>query len=393
MRNVLLLALVPLLPLLPLACADSEPAPADALTPDGSVIPPPPGPDGSNTIQDDAGDVEGGGGPFWERVPIPVTNTSLFGIWGSSTTDIWAVGANGTALHWDGQGWKASPTGRTESLNAVWGTSSTNVWIASSTHLTLHGGGWNADGGSWTNTSPLTNEINPSIATLYDISGTGPNDVWAVGDHMIMYDNRLGAITIAAWHWSGDKWSLVPVVNDFDRPGGDVNSALRSVWPASTGDVWLGGSFGRSYRNPEWSPSVPINRNGAVGMAALAPWREYDSASRADIERTWGTFNNDVWGVGRNGVVRHWDGSSDFLWTTVNAGVTADLHSVWGRSANDVWVIGDDSTIAHWDGTSWKREPTEPGLRLYGIWGSGEDVWIVGESAILRRKLATGGVK
>lgn len=390
MRYMLLLPVVVVV-----ACAGGDPPDADVVPEGGSSVPAPP--DASVEVATDASAADAGAAASayrWVRAPIPVTDAALFDIWGSSPDDVWAVGARGTVLHWNGQVWQSSFTGVSDSLNAVWGTSASNVWIGSSTHLLLRGSGWNADGGSWTNTPPLTNQTNPSIATIYGIGGTGPNDMWAVGDWTIVYDQRLGAITIAAWHWSGDKWSSVPVVNDFSRPGGGTRVALRSVWPASSGDVWLGGNFGRTYRNPEWSPLVPIARSGsAFGMVALPPWKEYDSASRADIERTWGTWNDDVWAVGRNGVVRHWDGTSSFLWKEVDVGVTDDLHSVWGRASDDVWAIGDNSTIVHWDGKRWTREPTDPDLRLYGIWGDSKNVWIVGEGVILRRTSAKGDVQ
>ncbi|MBX3263735.1 MAG: hypothetical protein KIS78_27325 [Labilithrix sp.] len=376
-----------LLPLLPLAilgaCAESE---VIAPLPDDASADPPPPLTGADASIDAPADGASESEYRWVRTPIPTSGTALFDVWGSASDDVWAVGARGTVLHWNGKAWQVSPTGVDDTFNAVWGTGASNVWIGASSHLMLRGGGWNADGGGWTLTPPLT--AAGKRATIWDINGTGPNDVWAVGDYALVTHPTLGFMTIAAWHWSGDAWKMVPVVNDFSRPGGDVQVALRSVWPASSGDVWLGGVFGRTFRNADWSPLAPVQRAGVVGMAPLPPWKEYDSASRADIERTWGTWANDVWAVGRNGVVRHWDGTSTFLWTTVDVGVHEDLHAVWGRSKDDVWVLGEGSTIVHWDGSRWTREPTEPGLHLYEIWGNEDDVWIVGDDVILRRTKA-----
>lgn len=368
------------------------------------------GVDASTQIQEEAstGFAEGGvdasvdalfdgevvGDHRWVKMSIPITKGSLFDVWGSSSKDVWAVGSSGIILHFDGQSWTSVPSGTTQSLNAVWGSGTNNVWVGSSTQLMLHGGGMGVDGGAFAVTPIYTQEQNSMIATIYDLDGTGPNDVWAVGDYTILWgDPQLGAITIGAWHWDGDGWNRVPVVNDFSRPGADARVALRSVWAANAGDVWLGGNFGRTYRNPAWSPSAPISRGGAVGMQPLAPWVEYDSASRADIERTWGTWSDDVWAVGRNGVLRHWDGTSSFLWSTIDLGTTEDLHGVWGRSKDDVWAVGDNSAIAHWDGKQWTRELADPGLRLYGVWGDANDVFIVGEGVILRRTSMGGGAQ
>ena len=53
----------------------------------------------------------------------------LYGVWGSSPTDVFAVGENGTILHYDGDGdndgdpdtmWERISSGIEKSLNDVW---------------------------------------------------------------------------------------------------------------------------------------------------------------------------------------------------------------------------------------------------------------------------------
>ena len=64
----------------------------------------------------------------------------LYGIWGSSATDIWAVGKDATIVHYDGTGWSlvTPPTGVNTDLNAVWGTSGMDVWIVGENGTILH---------------------------------------------------------------------------------------------------------------------------------------------------------------------------------------------------------------------------------------------------------------
>lgn len=148
----------------------------------------------------------------------------------------------------------------------------------------------------------------------------------------------------------------------------------------------------------------------------------------------WGSGPRDVWAVGVAGSVRHYDG---FTWTPVpfeDAGKPAlKITDVWGSSADDVWFVGNDGMGA---GEAWRLQsqggkPTRialpgsnmsavwtdsaaqafavgekggtgqilrlsnagvveehlSGPKLKAVWGSGEDVWAVGENAtILRRK-------
>ena len=43
-------------------------------------------------------------------------------------------------------------------------------------------------------------------------------------------------------------------------------------------------------------------------------------------------------------------------WTPMTGALTNfTLHSVWGSSPSDVFAVGDNGTILHYDGTSWNR--------------------------------------
>ncbi len=74
-----------------------------------------------------------------------------------------------------------------------------------------------------------------------------------------------------------------------------------------------------------------------------------------------------------------------FVWSSVSSGTTQDLWSAWGTSASDVWAVGWNGTILHYNGTSWSSvsSGTLP-MDLYGVWGaSASDVWAVGSGGIL----------
>jgi len=62
---------------------------------------------------------------------------------------------------------------------------------------------------------------------------------------------------------------------------------------------------------------------------------------------------------------------------------------VWGSSPTDIWAVGDEATIVHYDGTSWSLSTVAlaPGIvpDFRGVWGSGaDDVWAVGGDVIVR---------
>jgi hypothetical protein len=105
----------------------------------------------------------------WQS-PLPEGN-SLLGIWGTSPTDVWAVGD--AILHWDGRAWGYVTRARAP-LRAVWGSGADDVWA----------GGWNGtllhwDGVTWTSRPSLSAN---SIQALW---GSDRDHVWAMGQGAI----------------------------------------------------------------------------------------------------------------------------------------------------------------------------------------------------------------
>ncbi len=68
----------------------------------------------------------------WQVVPSP-TRVNLHAVWASAPDDVWAVGDKGTILHYDGKTFTLSdaelPPGRTPDLYGVWGSGPHDVWI------------------------------------------------------------------------------------------------------------------------------------------------------------------------------------------------------------------------------------------------------------------------
>jgi hypothetical protein len=68
-------------------------------------------------------------GTAWSSVPSGTTDT-LYGVWGSSASDVWAVGGGtkGRVLRYTGSAWTDVPSGTTKYLNAVSGASGSGPW-------------------------------------------------------------------------------------------------------------------------------------------------------------------------------------------------------------------------------------------------------------------------
>ena len=111
----------------------------------------------------------------------------LEALWGTSASDVWAVGAKGTIRRFTAGAdrWEkiASPTEQT--LRAVWGSGPNDIWIVGDGGTILHFDGAKVEASS----AQLPLGPKPNLRGVW---GSGPNDVWIVGDN-------------AALHYTGAK--------------------------------------------------------------------------------------------------------------------------------------------------------------------------------------------
>ena len=97
----------------------------------------------------------------WSVVDIGTTDP-LYGIWGSAFDDVFAVGANGTVLHYNGSEWTLMNSTVTNDLQNVWGSSSTDVFAVGNEGTVIH-----YDGLNWTSmTSNTTARLNAGVGKL-----------------------------------------------------------------------------------------------------------------------------------------------------------------------------------------------------------------------------------
>ena len=342
----------------------------------------------------------------------------LYGVWGSSGTNVYAVGLAGTVLHWSGGAWEAEsdPDLGTDDLYAVWGSSASNVWAVGDFGRIVH-----FDGADWTTviSDPATAE------PLFAVWGNAANSAWAVGN--------AGTVL----HWDGSSWT--------PQPFSDDGVTLTSVWGTSATDVWAagfsdgcgcGGGDGVLYHYDGTAWTAAAGAPDLTGMPVFAGWSSgpgdvwiaslgfvwhYDGAwssegvgsgaplygitgtsatnvftagsfatiarntgsgwetmslPESDVYGLWGSSATDVWAVA-GPIIRHRTGGA-WAWDVAPDG--ASLNAVWGSGASDVWAVGTLGTVAHYDGSAWSAATVDGvGAALNAVWGSSSsDVWGAG---------------
>jgi hypothetical protein len=249
-------------------------------------------------LSNQTGDIIHYNGTSWSTV---MTGTFLSSVWGTSASDVWAVGCcDNEIMHFNGTAWSNSTPFPGVLLEGVWGTSPSNVWAVGTGGTILH-----YDGTTWSSVASGT------TADLFSVWGTSSSNVWVAGQDMIL-------------HYDGSSWSV-----NFDyRPFAVL---LTSVWGSSATDVWALGSAGIRV--------LAFHYDGSVWSEASPPVSRMISM--------WGTGPTNLWAVGVAEIgtgVSHWDGNS---WTSIDVGSPQGRLGIWGSSASNIWIVGSQGSILH----------------------------------------------
>ncbi len=185
--------------------------------------------------------------------------------------------------------------------------------------------------------------------TLWWLWPRARDDVWFVGEKGI------------AVHWDGTRAMTTRLGTD---------ATLFGVWGAGD-EVWAVGGSPTSmgdndllyhFDGTAWTKVAPP---AALGVAYL---------------KVWGSGPRDVFVVGRQGVIVHYDGQR---WARQESGSQAILTTVHGTGPRDVWAVGGPpAVVLHYDGTGWSPQAGGLGWRsaaASGVWAEADGtVWVVG---------------
>jgi hypothetical protein len=373
-------------------------------------------------------------------VPMSSGTTShLHGVWGTSDSDVYAVGDAGTTLHYDGSAWTPMTLPVTPrpplTLLAVGGTSATDVYAvgydADSLGEILH---W--DGIGWT-------DIHPGTYGLLAVWARDPDDVFVTdGASVVHWDGaawtdlnagNTGAVrsitgdnsavyiadgTNQVRRWNGTAWSVItlPVVTyaiwqtqpgqllaagerlsiyDYDgtahwEAGADAPASSEVIWVDAPDDVWSRTAFTYTLNHFDglvWAKDPHVGAVWGTGrddvfIVGTSTMDHWDGTSWTTtthdqgVIRLAGLGHNDVWSNAGN-VIEHWNGST---WSHVPAGGSG-FRTIWAAAANDAWLTSTGG-LQHWDGTAW-TPVASPTSNPSFIWGSGaNDVYVVGVNGV-----------
>ncbi|MEO8232738.1 MAG: hypothetical protein ABI638_10680 [Ignavibacteriota bacterium] len=137
---------------------------------------------------------------------------------------------------------------------------------------------------------------------LNDVWIFDENNIWAVG---YIRDTTTNNLAVNIIRWNGQNW--------FGFGNNLTSSGLTGIWASDTNNVYLASGALRKYEN------------GAIKVI-------------------------------------------DLIHLTFSTGQA--IYKLWGSSENNIWGIGPNSTIVHFDGVAWSKIAFDDGWRFDAITGS-----------------------
>jgi hypothetical protein len=170
---------------------------------------------------------------------------------------------------------------------------------------------------------------------------------------------------------------------EIDTLGDGNSSVLRDVCiindtcVLAVGEIYKKDSTGQfetgAYNVAQWNGTdwqllriqVPL-----CGTNSTAPYQLYSVYAFSE---------NDIW-VSGGGDMEHWNGNSWRRDCSMNPLIQGAIMKIWGTSSTNLYGVGLNGTIIHYNGSSWQKIESGTDVNLTDIWGSpdGSVVWACG---------------
>jgi hypothetical protein len=291
----------------------------------------------------------------------------FYGVWGSSSDNVFMVGRRGAILHYNGHDYKTMDSGIAVFdkgtdfwLRGVWGSAADNVFAVGSAGKIIH-----YNGMFWNNMASGMDE------DLWAVWGSSESNVFAVGE--------AGTIL----HYNGTVWSLM---------ASGTTSNLYAIWGSGANNVYAAGESGTvlHFDGGTWN-SLDLGLTGRISFIwgsdenniYVGPSRYYDGASWDSIEheiagitRIWGRSPTDLYVSTHAGGIHHYNGSE---WTLEYSAWPREFTQFWGSPDGEVFAVGiymdRGLIIAHYDGAGWEA--------IFDLYNKGlGTVWVASDDAV-----------
>jgi hypothetical protein len=161
----------------------------------------------------------------WE----PQQYGELTAVWGTNSSNLYAVGAAGLVIHYDGSNWTQQQSGTSVDLNYIWGLDNTHIFATSFESNTGTGTLLESNGNSWNIVT--TGGINPDSTTLY-------GDFKSIWGSSV---NKLNLVGSLSYEGSPGNWKLSNIPDNSEGNNLIGLTGMNHVSGAASNDIFICG--------------------------------------------------------------------------------------------------------------------------------------------------------
>jgi len=219
---------------------------------------------------------------------------------------------------------------------------------------------------------------------LRDVAIISENNIWVVGN--IETDSG----TFNAARWDGNRWELIRVLSGYSPNYGILYFSEEDIWITSgLPQYWDGIKWTLFHL---WNMGVLDNDDGGV-------------------EHIWASSPTDIYFVGREGSIVHYDGDH---FVKMESGTDTPIVDIWGIDESHIWATaetnsldddhpdGYESVTFFCDGQKWIRKyESLPGNRhdysttaiagyMNSLWAYKDTLYISSHSGLWKESVKTG---
>ncbi len=302
--------------------------------------------------------------PNYPTRPEPQPPVWLYSVWGSGPDDVFIVGQPGIIRHWNGSSWQVQAAPTQERLTAVWGRSANEVYACGHKGVILR-----YNGSSWSTMNSGTNQnlfaIGSYQGTIHCAGQKGElrklsSGSWVNTSTFIVRRNPAGTAVIDTLERDREISSLT-TITEHGIGGSDGIVLMQDIqydWRARTvaaGLEWV--QSGHS--NTENVEGNYLTTSGGrifrlrAGSDQSLSWLELSGLvpERTAINGIWADVGDTLYLATRDGDVYRRNPLGDITLTHEGSLM---LYDIWGTAPDNIYAVGIQGTVIHWDGAQWE---------------------------------------
>jgi len=293
----------------------------------------------------------------WTSVTPAISTKTLYGVWGTSPSDVYAVGNTGTILHYNGTDWSAETSNTTGQLLSIWGSSPTNIYVV---------GREESGANKATLLRKKTSGTTWEFETAVDYITQAPfdYDLTAVGGFSAS-NVYVGDVYGDVYVFDGTGWIKI-------EPGPYVGSnPITGIWAVNSTNVFVTDEA-----------STDVSRYDGSDWPYLEACPDVNPDDH--LNEILGFSINDIYVAGSNGCISHFNGTD---WQAVSSNTSKMLNSLHGNISSNIIAVGLQGTIVHKKTVNpeFADESFNTVNDLFGVWVSpdGSVAYAVGTDGMI----------